>query len=174
MRFSIETAILMAGVASAQNFRVVADILSSIPGQGSQSRTWYGDGNLYVGPFVPATVTNALNFTIPNYSSSASQPIVAPLPPATEADLPAGTFFAVNTTAGATDPFVFTNDESTLGEGYVANWLRYGTRLLPNIGSLESRFYLEPTVQPSTWIVTWRSPGTSTEGLRAIHLLAIL
>lgn len=45
---------LLAGAVSAQNFRVVAE-----PGW----RTWYGDGNMYVGARIPESLENTLNYT---------------------------------------------------------------------------------------------------------------
>jgi hypothetical protein len=56
-------AAVLAGAASAQEFRVVGSIYTGVPGEIYTYRAWYGDSNLYVGPRVPASVGNALNFT---------------------------------------------------------------------------------------------------------------
>lgn len=61
--FVAGAAALLAGVASAQEFRAVAYVVE-VPGETYyQQRVWYGDGNLYVGARVPEGVQNALNFT---------------------------------------------------------------------------------------------------------------
>lgn len=61
--FAVGAAALLAGVANAQNFRVTAWVVE-VPGEKYwEQRVWYGDGNLYVGAHVPASVQNALNFT---------------------------------------------------------------------------------------------------------------
>lgn len=57
------TAVVLAAVAAAQNFRVVGQIYSGTPGDTYTYRTWYGDGNLFVGPKIPASLENTLNFT---------------------------------------------------------------------------------------------------------------
>lgn len=56
-------AVLLAGVTSAQNFRVVASIYTGTPGEIYEHRAWYGDGNMYIGPHIPSSIENPLNFT---------------------------------------------------------------------------------------------------------------
>lgn len=56
-------AAVLAGAAAAQEFRVVGSVYNGVPGEIYTYRTWYGDGNLYVGPHIPASVQTALNFT---------------------------------------------------------------------------------------------------------------
>lgn len=85
---------------------------------------------------------------------------------------------AINNGTGATDALIFTNDESTLGSGYVFEWLRYGTFLLPKnpagLSLTQTSFYLAETEETDTFVITWRTPGTPVEGLQAINLTAIL
>lgn len=85
---------------------------------------------------------------------------------------------AVNNATGATDPLIFTNDESSLGEGYISEWIRYGTFLLPQnpegASSTVSNFYLGETEEADTFVVTWRALGTPVDGLQQINLTAIL
>lgn len=104
--------------------------------------------------------------------------LVGPVLPATTDDLPAGTFIAINNATGATDPVLFTNDASTLTPGYIFEWIRYGTFLLPKnpegVTSTISSFYLSDTEEPGTFIVTWRVPGTIVDGFQNINLTAVL
>lgn len=65
-------AAVFAGAATAQEFRVVGSVYTGTPGEIYTYRTWYGDSNLYVGPRVPASVENALNFTSESLPSSRS------------------------------------------------------------------------------------------------------
>lgn len=55
--------VAMAGAAQAQNFRVIGSIYTGTPGEIYTYRAWYGDGNMYIGPHVPASIENPLNFT---------------------------------------------------------------------------------------------------------------
>lgn len=98
------------------------------------------------------------------------------MPPATEDDLPAGTKIAINTAAGATDPVVLTNDPESLGPDYVSQWVRWGTYMVPSYGetTTDTFFYLEETTEPGTSIITWRTPGTPSDGLQDLRLMAIL
>jgi hypothetical protein len=54
---------LLAGAVSAQNFRVVATHYTGTPGETFEWRTWYGDGNMYIGPHIPESLENTLNYT---------------------------------------------------------------------------------------------------------------
>ena len=54
---------LLAGLASAQNFRVVGEVYNGTPGDIWSLRTYYADGEMYMGPIVPAEVSNALNYS---------------------------------------------------------------------------------------------------------------
>lgn len=54
---------LLAGAASAQNFRVMATHYKGTPGETIEWRTWYGDGNMYSGPHIPESLENTLNYT---------------------------------------------------------------------------------------------------------------
>ncbi|CAI6090064.1 unnamed protein product [Clonostachys chloroleuca] len=169
---------VFSAAASAQNFRVVGQLYTGTPGETITYRTWYGDGNLYVGPKVPASVSNALNFTIPDWTGTQPQVLVGPVPPATSEDLPDGTFIAINNATGATDPVLLTNDESSLGDGYISKWLRYGTFMVPanpsGTSDTHTFFYLANTEEPGTFQITWRTPGTAEEGLQRINITAVL
>lgn len=61
-KFMAVGAALVAG-ANSQNFRVVGEVYNGTPGSTIKYRTWYGDGNVYVGPHIPEGIQNALNFT---------------------------------------------------------------------------------------------------------------
>lgn len=54
-------AIFLATVVAAQKFNISA--LYAENGKIYQMRAWYGDGNLYVGPRIPAGIQNAFNIT---------------------------------------------------------------------------------------------------------------
>lgn len=56
----VGVAALLASVAHAQNFRVVASFNTGLT---TNYRAWYGDGHMYIGPWVPASLENTLNFT---------------------------------------------------------------------------------------------------------------
>ncbi|KAI9166439.1 hypothetical protein HJFPF1_02541 [Paramyrothecium foliicola] len=177
MRYSIVAAALAtASTAAAQNFRVVANF-----GGNSQVRTWYGDGNLYVGALVPEGLEKALNFTIPDWNAGLPRAVVGPVAPATETDLAPGSFLAVNTAAGATDAVTVVQPDGELPEEgrWVDQWLRYGRLLLPrgSEATTSPPFYLEPTEVEGTFRVTWRTPGEGSAGdggLRRIGLEAVL
>ncbi|KAH7305917.1 hypothetical protein B0I35DRAFT_110207 [Stachybotrys elegans] len=193
MRFTpVFSAAVMAGAASAQSFRITAQVYNGVPGEIYESRTWYADGNLYVGPIVPQSVQTSANFTrkhlcpphnppmltraVLDWTATLPRVVIDALPPA--AEFPAGTFMAINNSTGATDPVVFTNDASSLGSGWITRFLRYGTYLIPQAPSgstpTDRHYYLEPTEQSNTFIVTWRTPGTPSEGLQNVSLLARL
>lgn len=59
----VRSAALLASTVAAQNFRVIGQIYSGTPGETYNYRTWYGDGNMYIGPKIPANLENTLNFT---------------------------------------------------------------------------------------------------------------
>jgi hypothetical protein len=175
---TLAAATAFAAVSSAQTFNVIGQIYTGTPGETYSYRTWYGDGNMYIGTHVPEDVESAFNFTIPDWTGTVPQVLIRPVPPATGDELPEGTFIAINNATGATDPVIFTNDEDSLGEDYIWNWLRYGTFIVPkNPGgssSTETHFYLAETEEEDTFKVTWRTPGAPVEGLQRINLTAVL
>lgn len=56
-------AALLAGLASAQNFRVVGEVYNGTPGDIWSLRTYYADGEVYMGQVIPDEVTTSLNYT---------------------------------------------------------------------------------------------------------------
>ncbi|KAI9903687.1 hypothetical protein N3K66_000216 [Trichothecium roseum] len=169
-------ATLLAGLASAQNFRVVGEVYNGTPGDIWSLRTYYADGEVYMGQVIPDEVTTALNYTIPDWSGTAPNVVVAAVEPDT---LPEGTFIAINNATGAADAVKIAHDEASLGEGeWVKEWLRYGTRMIPrNAGgesSTETGFFLEETSAQGTFKVKWRTPGQGGEDSQVVRLLAVL
>ena len=120
-----------------------------------------------------------LTDTVPDWLATSPDIRAAPLPPATEDDLPLDTFIALNNGTGAREPLVFSNDEAALGEDHVSRWLRWGTFAVPQAPdsadtSTTTHFYLEPTEEEQTFRVTWRTPGTPDGGLQRVNLTAQL
>lgn len=185
------------GAASAQAFTFHAQTYWGTPGDfWGPYETYYGDGNMYVGPGkVPADLNEVSDYTsefqyhfpvvcdiklttlqagdwtstIPDIRFEAKAP----------GTLPANTFLVINNGTGATEPLVFSTDESLLGEFHINKWLRWGTFIVPDEMasgdvSTETHFYLEPTEEEETFRVTWRTPGTPDEGLQRVNITGIL
>ncbi|RYO74642.1 hypothetical protein DL764_010795 [Monosporascus ibericus] len=127
---------LFAAAVYARDFNVSTQYHEG--GQLFNSRVWYGDGNLYVGAKVPASVQTTFNITMPVKSG---------------VQLPDGTFLAVNNATGAKDPVLATHDASALGPEYTLNWVRWGTLLLPTMGR-------------SSWTLTSTSERLTNPALR--------
>ncbi|RYP51070.1 hypothetical protein DL768_003514 [Monosporascus sp. mg162] len=160
---------LFAAAVYAQDFNISTQYHEG--GQLLNSRVWYGDGNLYVGAKVPASIQTAFNITIPNVL--ANPLYIAPVESAVQ--LPEGTFLAVNNATDAKDPALATQDASALGPEHTLNWVRWGTLLLPHDGTfkLDFNFYLGETDEPGTSVVRWSNAGTDVEG-RRVNLTATL
>ncbi|KAI0012412.1 hypothetical protein F4779DRAFT_568589 [Xylariaceae sp. FL0662B] len=133
-------------------------------------RTWYGDGNMYVGDAVPAGIESAFNFTVPNLRADLLyiQP-VAPVSPQTTPPtptLPDPTFLVLNNSPDATDALFFAHSAAGLGPDAVLFWARYSTLLLPVVADATPRFFLDAAAgagaEGGTYVVKWRG-GTARE-----------
>ncbi|CAJ2508750.1 Uu.00g137760.m01.CDS01 [Anthostomella pinea] len=114
-----------------------------------QLRMWYGDGNLYVGPTVPASIQTAFNYTVPD--TRADLLYITPSDTTTTAsfpNLPDPTFLVLSNAPSASDPLFFTHSVAALGADAMLFWTRYESMLFP-----------VPVPSPETR--TWRRTSTS-------------
>ncbi|KAH9883358.1 hypothetical protein F4778DRAFT_788678 [Xylariomycetidae sp. FL2044] len=157
---SLAAALLFAGAARAQSsnaFNITAQF--TYDGMTYLMRTWYGDGQMYVGSTVPDGIINAFNFTVPNESTD-NILYIEPLAPASIDPLPSPTFLALSNAPGAGRPLFFASNTSELAATDVMFWLHYELILFPDLDDeppLTIHYFLEETATEGTYLVTWES-----------------
>ncbi|KAI0121611.1 hypothetical protein BJ170DRAFT_643513 [Xylariales sp. AK1849] len=159
---SIYLALAGAGAALASDPYNIT-VLYTENGQQVHARVWYGDGLLYVGSTVPANITNAFNFTVPNIRADLLYIAPVPVPSASSPSssaapsLPDPTFLVVNNGPGAADPVFASHSAAELTDDDLIFWARYEAYLFPVLqdGSIQSRFFLDATDTEGTYILKW-------------------
>ncbi|ETS85476.1 hypothetical protein PFICI_03501 [Pestalotiopsis fici W106-1] len=121
------------------------------------ARTWYGDGELYIGSAVPEGVATVTNFTVPAVRAD----LLYVEATGSDLNLADTTFLVVNNALGASEPVFFADDASGLDDDDLIYWFRYDTLLFPifNDGTGQSYFYLAATSAPGTYLVKWVQGG---------------
>ncbi|KAK9772761.1 hypothetical protein AB5N19_14228 [Seiridium cardinale] len=120
-------------------------------------RVWYGDGNLYIGTNIPASIQTAFNFTVP--AVRADLLYIEPTTPG--ATLPDPTFLTLNNAEGAADPLFFLHSAASVTDDNLIFWFRYANIVFPilNDGTAQSYFFLDSTEAEGTYVVKWKQGG---------------
>ncbi|KAK6063676.1 hypothetical protein SCUP234_13316 [Seiridium cupressi] len=141
-------------------------------------RVWYGDGNLYIGSTVPASIQTAFNFAgtcfplLPFFDTRTGI-LTEPTVPAVRADLlyiepttpgatlPDPTFLTLNNAEGAADPLFFLHSAASVTDDNLIFWFRYANIVFPilNDGTAQSYFFLDATEAEGTYVVKWKQGG---------------
>ncbi|KAI5851627.1 hypothetical protein DFP73DRAFT_629058 [Morchella snyderi] len=124
---------------------------------------FYGDGIAYIGNVLPANLTNeSVNVTFTPQTSDSTTWTASPN--TTDVEWSTSPYLYINPASGAFDSVGFVNSTSDLPTGAVTSgFFFYGQSVMyqGSSGSMDAKFWAEPTSQKDLWILKWNSDGTS-------------